>query len=53
MKSRELVSGAVCDVVASSNCPEQPAVDSDAYAAADQHQEEGEHLTSCSLFFFF
>ncbi|XP_022609395.1 serine/threonine-protein kinase SMG1 [Seriola dumerili] len=40
VKSRELGSGALYDVLPSS-CPEQPAVPSDAYAAADTHQEEG------------
>lgn len=42
VKSRELGSGALYDVLPSS-CPEQPAVPSDVYAAADTHQEEGEH----------
>lgn len=39
VKSRELGSGPLYDVLPSS-CPEQPAVHSDAYAAADAHQEE-------------
>lgn len=41
VKSRELGSAALYDVSPSS-CPEQPAVPSDVYAAADTHQEEGE-----------
>ncbi|XP_035470486.2 serine/threonine-protein kinase SMG1 isoform X2 [Scophthalmus maximus] len=39
VKSRELGSGTLYDVLPPS-CPEQPAVPSDAYTAADQHQEE-------------
>lgn len=41
LKSRELGSAALYDVLPSS-CPDQPAVPSDAYAAADALQEEGE-----------
>lgn len=41
VKSGELVSAALYDVLPSS-CPDQPAVPSDAYAAEDTHQEEGE-----------
>uniref|UniRef100_A0AAX7U455 Serine/threonine-protein kinase SMG1 N-terminal domain-containing protein n=1 Tax=Astatotilapia calliptera TaxID=8154 RepID=A0AAX7U455_ASTCA len=40
VKSREFGSGPLYDVLASS-CPEQPAVPSNVYAAADTHQEEG------------
>ncbi|XP_067343536.1 serine/threonine-protein kinase SMG1 isoform X2 [Channa argus] len=40
VNSRELGSGALYDVLPSS-CPEQPVVPSDAYVAADTHQEEG------------
>ncbi|KAG8006642.1 Serine/threonine-protein kinase SMG1, partial [Nibea albiflora] len=40
VKSRELGSAALYDVLPSS-CPDQPVVPSDAYAAADTHQEEG------------
>uniref|UniRef100_A0A7N8X3L8 non-specific serine/threonine protein kinase n=1 Tax=Mastacembelus armatus TaxID=205130 RepID=A0A7N8X3L8_9TELE len=38
--STEFGSGALYDILPS-NCPEQPVVPSDAYAAADTHQEEG------------
>ncbi len=41
VKSRELGSAALYDVLPSS-CPDLPVVPSDAYAAADTHQEEGE-----------
>lgn len=41
VKSRELGSAVLYDVLPSS-CPDQPVVPSDAYAAADTHQEEGE-----------
>lgn len=41
VKSRELGSAALYDVLPSS-CPDQPAVPSNAYAAADELQEEGE-----------
>lgn len=41
VKSGELVSAALYDVLPSS-CLDQPAVPSDAYAAEDTHQEEGE-----------
>ncbi|XP_072224935.1 serine/threonine-protein kinase SMG1 isoform X3 [Leuresthes tenuis] len=40
VKSRDLGSGPLYDILPS-RCPEQPAVQSDAYAAADAHQEEG------------
>ncbi|TKS88123.1 Serine/threonine-protein kinase SMG1 [Collichthys lucidus] len=40
VKSRELGSAVLYDVLPSS-CPDQPVVPSDAYAAADTHQEEG------------
>uniref|UniRef100_A0A3Q3Q4X1 non-specific serine/threonine protein kinase n=1 Tax=Monopterus albus TaxID=43700 RepID=A0A3Q3Q4X1_MONAL len=40
VNSRELDSGALYDVLPSSS-PEQPVVPSDAYTAADTHQEEG------------
>lgn len=40
VKSREFGSGPLYDALASS-CPEQPAVPSNVYAAADAHQEEG------------
>lgn len=46
VKSRELGSAALYDVLPSS-CPDQPAVPSDAYAAADPHQEEGERGRGC------
>lgn len=39
VKSRELGSGAL--YVLPSRCPEQSALHSDAYTAADAHQEEG------------
>ncbi|KAM6905670.1 serine/threonine-protein kinase SMG1 [Xenentodon cancila] len=40
VKSRELASGPLYDVLPS-RCPEQPVVHSDAYTAAEAHQEEG------------
>nr|XP_046270775.1 serine/threonine-protein kinase SMG1 isoform X2 [Scatophagus argus] len=42
VKSRELGSAALYNVLPSS-CPDHPVVPSNAYAAADTHQEEGEY----------